>query len=403
MPTNEEMVNKAAITAADALATAGKLNDEQADKFIDYVIDVTGVKAYARVVRFRAENMKIDKIGVGSRVTMPVAEARDPGRRKGITTSVITLTPQEIMTPFEIGDSFIENNLEGEAVEDHIVKMMATQMGNDVEELHVNGDSLGHAVIESDLVDGGSSTDYIKDTFLGLFSGWLRLADGGNLVDIAGEAISANVFSRMLNAMPAKFKRNKRNLVFITSQEMEQLYRERTATRATAMGDAALNGQGSMTPFGVELVGVPLFQFYPPVVEHITFTGSGSAKALRYGPIQAGSLVVTPSDLDGSNPQEAFALTTDYTVNETTGVVTHAGGGSSIGATATVKATYNAWPQILLTHRDNMIIGWGRDIRVEKDRDIYARVNQYAITAKTDCKFEELSAVVKAYNIGNAI
>jgi len=400
--TNEELVAKAVITTDD-IASTGKLNDEQAEKFIDFVIDVTGVAEFARVVRFRAENLNIDKIGVGSRVTMPAAEARDPNRRKGITASQVQLTPKEIMTPFEIGDSFVENNLEGDDIEEHIVKMMATQMANDVEELHINGDDEGVAALESDIVDGGSSTEYVKDTFLELFDGWLRLADSGSTVDIAGAAISPNVFSLMLNELPAKFRRQKRDLVYLCSQELEQLYRERVASRATAMGDQALNSSGRMTPFGIPLVGVALLAFYPPVVEHIAFTGSGSTVSLRYGPIQASSLVVATSTLTGSTPEEAYTLTTDYTVDETAGTVTHAGGGSSIGATDTVKMTYGAYPQVLLTHKMNMIIAWGRDIRVEKDRDIYARVDQYAITAKTDVQFEELTAVVKAYNISNAI
>jgi hypothetical protein len=207
----------------------------------------------------------------------------------------------------------------------------------------------------------------------------------------------------MLNELPAKFKRQKRNLVFLCSQELEQLYRERVASRATAAGDAALNSSGRMTPFGIPLVGVPLLQFYPPVVEHKTFTGSGTSVSLRYGPIQSGSVVVTTSTLNGTTPEEAYTEDTDYTVDESAGTVTHAGGGSSIGTTDTVKITYNAYPQIILTHNKNMIIAWGRDIRVEKDRDIYARVDQYAITAKLDVEFEEITAVVKAYNISNAI
>jgi hypothetical protein len=400
--TNEELVEKATITTLD-IATSGKLNDKQADKFIDFVIDVTGIDEFARVVRFRAENLNIDKIGVGTRVTMPAAEARDPNRRKGITTSQVQLTPQEIMTPFEIGDSFVENNLEGEDVEEHIVRMMATQMANDVEELQINGDDEGVAALESDLVDGGSSTEYIKDTFLALFDGWLRLADGGATVDIAGAAISPNVFSLMLNELPAKFKRQKRNLVFLCSQELEQLYRERVASRATASGDDALSSMNRMTPFGIPLVGVALFDFYPPIVEHLIFTGSGSTVSLRYGPIQASSMVVTTSTLSGITPEEAYTETTDYTVDESAGTVTHAGGGSAIGTTDTVKLTYGAYPQVLLTHKKNMIIAWGRDIRVEKDRDIYGRVDQYAITAKTDVQFEELTACVKAFNISNAI
>lgn len=52
---------------------------------------------------------------------------------------------------------------------------------------------------------------------------------------------------------------------------------------------------------------------------------------------------------------------------------------------------------------DNLITAIGRDIRIEKDRDIFARLNQWAITTKVDAQFEEVDAVVKAYNIGSTL
>jgi hypothetical protein len=52
---------------------------------------------------------------------------------------------------------------------------------------------------------------------------------------------------------------------------------------------------------------------------------------------------------------------------------------------------------------ENFIVGIGRDIRIEKDRDIYKRTNQYAISAAISVQIEEASAIVKAYNIGDTI
>jgi hypothetical protein len=400
VPTNEELVRKAVITT-DALAAAGALNPEQANKFIDYVVDLTGLKNMGRIVRFKPETLDIDKIGIGRRVAMPFTEARDPGVRRGVTTSKVSLTPKEIVVPFEIGDSFKQINIEGESVENHIVKMMATQFGNDVEELYVDGDTTGHAILESDYLDGGSSTEYVQDGYLALLDGWLRLADDGNTVDFEGANISANVFSRMLNAMPIKFRKQKDRLRFLGSPDLEQLFRERISTRATSSGDQALQSQQNLTPFGVQLMPASLFQFYPPVVEHLTFTGAGTSVSLRYGPIESGSVIVTTSTL-GTVPEEAYVETTDYTVDETAGTVTQVSGGN-IGTTDTVKITYGAFPQMLLTHLQNLIIGIGLDIKIEKDRDIFRAVNQYVIRAKVAVEFEEDEAIVKGYNIGDSV
>jgi len=55
---------------------------------------------------------------------------------------------------------------------------------------------------------------------------------------------------------------------------------------------------------------------------------------------------------------------------------------------------------MLLTHFRNLIVGLGRDVRIEKDRDIFKGVNQYAITIKVAVDIENLDAVVKVTNIG---
>jgi hypothetical protein len=93
---------------------------------------------------------------------------------------------------------------------------------------------------------------------------------------------------------------------------------------------------------------------------------------------------------------------TDYDMDLAAGTIARDAAGA-IADGATVKVTYKAPPQIILTHQNNFIVGIGRDIRIEKDRDIYKGVNQYAITAKVDVQFEELTAIVKAKNLGTGV
>jgi hypothetical protein len=394
--TNQEVVQKAVI-ATDALAAAGKLNDAQADKFIDYVIDVTDLKNNARVVRFRNETTTIDKIGVGKRAAMPAVEATDPGTRRGISTSKIQLTPKEIIVPIEISDTFGEVNLEGAAVEDHIIKMMATQLANDLETLYIEGDTVGVSLTEDEYLGSGSTTNHVKDGYLSLVDGWLKKARSGHVVDAEGANIGSSLFSAALNALPPKFKRNRANLRFMTSPEAEQLYREKVSTRATNTGDQALSSAGDISVFGVPLKQFPLFPFKPRVVEHVTLTGTTPA-SLIHAPVVAGSVVVTPAAL-AATPTAPFIETTDYVVNYATGTIARNGGGA-IGSGATVKVTYQCNPQLLLTHPQNLIVAVGRDIRIEKDRNIFKRVNQYVITCKVDVQFEETDAIALVRNIG---
>jgi hypothetical protein len=394
---NEELLAKSVATA-DTLASAGKLNPQQAEKFLDYVIQETVWKDNARIVKVKAEQYEIDKIGVGKRNALPAAEASDPRVRRGVTTSKITMQPREIMLPFEIGDTFKEINIEGDSVEDHIIKMMAKALANDLEELCINGDALGPAVLESDLLDQGSATQYVKDSYLGMFDGWLRAADSGNLYDAAGANIGASVWSGMIRALPTKFRADRAKLRFIVSSDMDQLWRERLATRATGVGDAAIADGKATNAFGIPLVAVPRLPLQPKCVQHVTLNGT-TAVALRYTNVS--QVVVTPITLAGI-PTTPYVASTDYTLDATAGTIARIAG-QAISDGQVVKVTYLSNPQIILSHMENFILAIGREIRIEKDRDIYRRVNQYAVTCKVATAVEEATAIAKGKNLGTGI
>lgn len=396
--TNEELIQKAVITT-DALATAGKLNPVQSDQFIDFVIDVTMLKGNVRVVRFRNETMQIDKIGVGARVTVPKAEAQAPQIRRGVHTSKVELTPKDQMTPFEISDNFPDQSIEGERVEDTVTRLMATQTANDLEELMINGDVLGPARIEADLVDGGHATDVVRDAFMAQFNGWLRAADSANIYDAEGADVGSIIFSRMINSLPVKFRRVRGNLRFLCSLDHEQLYREKVGARQTPAGDEANRAMAPLTPFGIPLVGVPLLEAEPRVVEHITFAAAPDTQALRYAPIGA-DVTITPTTL-GNSPQTPFVegAAADYTVDRTAGTISSVAGGA-MNAGGTFKVTYHSQGQMLLTDYMNLILAIGRDITIERDRDIYKGVTQFAITTRISVNIEEVTAIVKGINIG---
>lgn len=400
---NEELVRKAVITAADALAVQGKLNPVQADQFLDYIVQETVLKdgENARVIKFSGESMIIDKIGLGKRAAVPAEEAVDPSVRRGVTTSKVTLTPKEIMVPWEIGDTFKEVNVELENVDDHIAQMMAKQCANDVEQAYVNGDLLGPSILQSDYVDGGDSTKYVKDGLHALFAGWFRLGDSGHVKPFLTQNIGTGIFSAMIRELPTKWRRNLGDLRWFMSPDLLQLYFEKLATRGTNLGDRIVEqgASGNVPIMGIKPVSVPLWELYPTIVEHVTLTGT-TAENLRYLPIVSASEKVFLSTL-ANVPLTPYTEGTgnDYNMDYTNGTIAR-DAASTITSGATVKVTYKAYPQILLTHRSNLLIGLSRDVRIEKDRDIFRRVDQYAITLKADVKVEETDAIVKGTNIG---
>jgi hypothetical protein len=393
--TNKELIEKATITT-DAMANAGLLNPEQSDKFLDYVIDETTMKNKVRVVRFKAGQKYLEKINVANRVALPKTEATDPGIRRGISTSKVVLNHEEIIVPFEIGDIVKEENIEGDNVEDHIIKMMATRLANNWEEILWDGNTVGPAILESDYLEGGSDSLYRLDSYLKLFHGWLKQAESGHVVDAANAEISPALLGKAFRAMPTKFRKNKKILKYMMSSDHEQHYREKISTRGTDAGDRALADVGNVPSYGIEMIPVPLLQPNPQYVEDSVANSDGTtATALSFAPIA--SVVITPTTLD-ANAIAPYVENTDYTVDYANGTWTRLGAGS-IGSGATVKVTYTTSGRIMLTMLNNMIAVIGRDITIERDRNIYRGVNEYVITAKIWCAFEETDAVVLMKNV----
>ena len=391
---NQELVEKAAIVTGN-FANAGKLNDEQSDKFLDYVFDETQLKSLGvRTVKFRNEKMLLEKLNVANRVAVPADEAADPGLRRGISTSKIELQPKEIMVPFELGDLVKDENIEGDKIEETIIRLMATRLGNNIEELYIHGNSLGPAVLENELVEGGSSTLYRKDRYLGLFDGLLAQAEGGHTVDAQNQQIKPTLISRALRAMPNKFRKDRRALKALLSWDHEQHYREGVSTRATGAGDSALAGTDAIPSFGVDLMPVSLMESNPRNVEHVTLTGTTPVQ-LKHTNIE--EVVVTVTAID-KNPIAAFVPTTDYVVDAAAGTIARAAAGG-ISSGQTVKVTYRTGGRLIITMPKNIVVAIGRDITIERDRNIFKRVNEFAIHAKVFITYEELDAVVLLKNI----
>lgn len=395
--TNAEFLERAEISTAE-LAAVGKLNPVQANQFIDFVFDISVMKDIARLERFRAEQMHIDKIGVANRVAVPAAEGVDPGVRNSVNHTRVVLQPQEIMVPFSLTDRYRKINIEGDNVDEHVIRMMADTLANNLDELYLDGNVLGPAENPSELPQGGSSTKFVKDSYLGLFNGLLFAAESGNVVDAGNAPIGPAVFNDAILAMPVKFRRDPRRSSFHTSPDHEQAYRESVSGRATPLGDTALQSPVNLTPFGRDLMGVPLWARNPKYVEDSIANSDGStATQLTNQPIT--NLVLTVQNL-GNQETDAFVLGVDYTQDLTAGTWTRLGG-QAIGSAETVKATYDMGGRLILTDPRNIIIAIGLDITIERARNIHRRVTEWVITVSVDLKIENDEALVLVKNIAD--
>jgi hypothetical protein len=247
------------------LSGTGLLYPDQANRFLDYMWDATILAKAARTIRMRSNITEIDRVSVGQRI-MTVASEDNPRNyvneagsdftNAAATFSKISLTTRKLRLDWELSSESLEDNLEGPDLEDHIARLMATQAGNDIEDVLINGI--------------GSSTG-----LLSAFKGFRKLAlDNAHVVDAAGQGLDKAVFNLAIKTLPRKYKQRRNQLRFFTGSNLVQDYLYNlTSMSSTSFnpfdlasgvvrGDVAANdgGPGTVTPFafGIPVINVPL-------------------------------------------------------------------------------------------------------------------------------------------------
>jgi len=197
-----DILQKVVDTTNVGSANGGLLNTEQANRFIDYMFDATILARAARTVRMRSNTADIDKVGVGTRLMTVATEATQTGANAAVTFSKISLTTKKLRLDWELSSEALEDNIEGADLEDHIARLMATQAGNDIEDLLINGVGTGTGLMSA-------------------FAGFRALALGSaNVVNAGGANISKAVFNNAIKAMPRKYKQRRNELRFFTGSNL---------------------------------------------------------------------------------------------------------------------------------------------------------------------------------------
>ncbi len=237
----------------------GLLNPEQSARFLDYMFDATVVGKLARTVRMRADTTEIDRIGVGEKLMKLAAEAENTGSNASVQFSKISLTTKKLRLDWELSSESLEDNIEGADLEDHIARLMATQAGNDLEDVVLNGD-----------------TSLSSDNLYKAFDGVVKLAKAnGHVVDAEDAVVSREIFNKALKAMPRKYKQRRPDLRFLSGSNLIQDYLYSTSQNISNVNPqdiaasiirgetAGLGGPAGFTApfaFGIPIVEVPLLK-----------------------------------------------------------------------------------------------------------------------------------------------
>jgi hypothetical protein len=253
---SNELLQKVVDTSNVGSGTGGLLNTDQSNQFIDYIWDESALMKEVRRVDMKANTKDVDKIAVGRRLVRKATEGVDTGVNAGVSFSKITLTTTKLRLDWELTTDSLEDNIAGTSLDDTIVRLMTTQMSNDIEDIVINGDT--------------DSTD----PTLKAFDGFRKQGEARGTWEPAttpGDGLKLGVFNQALKAMPRKYLARKKDLRFYTSAGLVQdfLAGAEMQGRETAIGDEiiydgagrAVSGQGgelNLRPYGIPVREIPL-------------------------------------------------------------------------------------------------------------------------------------------------
>jgi len=245
MTTNANLA-RADVALADLEANGGMLNPEQANQFIDFVMEEPTVLQQARVVRMAGPRRKINRMGFANRIlraARQVGSANDDGGndryvrkndRAAPQTSQIELNTSELIAEVRIPYEVLEDNIEGDNMEAHIMRQIAVRAALDLEEWSLWADESS------------------ADPYLALQDGWMkRIQTDGNVLDWNSAGVNPDLFASALLALPQKYLKNLAQMKAWITHANRIKYQQKIAQRLTGYGDSAVQNNIPLQAHGL--------------------------------------------------------------------------------------------------------------------------------------------------------
>ncbi|HDX9607334.1 hypothetical protein RW25_07155 [Bacillus sp. L_1B0_8] len=240
---NQQILKDGATTTQDV--TSGLLSPEQSKKFLKQTFEATALGGLIRTETRKAKTGEIDKIGIDSRIIRKKTENTDDGKRAKPKFSKVEYSTTAIRLPWEITEETLRENIEGEGFEATVTNLMTTQLGRDMEDIYLNGDT-------------ATPADNPDHEFLYINDGWItQVAKSGHVEDRAAKdkgAVSINLFYDMLQQMPDKY--NDGTLKWLCSPSFKQKWEQHLYNMHISNG-GGLSDSIMKAPAGIELLPVP--------------------------------------------------------------------------------------------------------------------------------------------------
>lgn len=257
MKSNRTIIAKNAVDTS-ALGTGGRMNAEQANKFMTFMQDYSPFLNKVDFIRMQKTTRDLDSLDVNKRALRRQAENTENAPTGTVSHMRRTLNAVGVIMPYDVTFQYMKENIEGENVNTTLAQMFAKQFANDTVELAFLGDE---------------SSD---DNFIKINNGWLKIAKADSAThkfDTEGSTDYLNtVFPGLLSAMPDKYynlytEEDKSKIKIFCSPTVNRRYKQQLQARNTALGDALITGGKNVNYDGFEIVPVA---FIPDGIQIVT-------------------------------------------------------------------------------------------------------------------------------------
>jgi len=252
MPTNNQIVQNAALTTSSV--NHGLLNPEQSRRFIRQMFETTALGGAIRTQMRQSRTGEIEKIGIANRIVRKKIENIDAnadgsapvfnpetgqitGYRVKPHFDTVPYATKAVRLPWEITEETLRENIEGQGLEATITALMTRQLGNDLEDLYLNGDT---AIPNTD-------PDHL---FLYINDGWIKqISNGGHVYDAGGQAeMTLDMFYNAIARLPNKYNNGRLRWLMspYRAQQWELFLLNRAINKGSSAPDSLYNSPGAI-------------------------------------------------------------------------------------------------------------------------------------------------------------
>jgi phage capsid family len=363
------------------------LNTKQADLFIDYIQDESTLLKKVRKVKMKDPIQEIAKVNIGEEVLYPAGRSgtKFTGKAVEAATDTIRLESKKMRAKVVIHDDELEDNIEGPAFKEHLMRMLAKRAGNQLEKTALYGRFVGATPATANVISTLNQVD-----------GFLKRA--GVIVDAA----DTNMFDKRtidlgkLKKLRKSFKNQYRSgLEIFMSDGLKLDYLEKYQALA---GYNTVNQAGYA---GKNFIDIPLLREDRPVVK------VGGASTTLASANTAGQKTITVASANNIDVGDELVIGIGTALEWVGSVASKSG--TTITFDTPVPYTYTGnekvyecltdGTDVIMTDPNNLIWGIQRDFTLEMDRDAELEANIFYLSIRTDFQVENSEALGVLTNV----